>query len=70
MTELRDAFHCPECGLPMHLVSGAKFDTFVGCTGFPECRETRNVRADESGRYVMIPNERDREEALVQWLRQ
>lgn len=53
----------------MQLVMSSRFDTFAGCTGFPECRETRNVRQDESGRYIVVMNERDREEALVQWLR-
>jgi ssDNA-binding Zn-finger/Zn-ribbon topoisomerase 1 len=69
VSELLNPFYCPECGRPMHLVTGRNHDPFLGCQGFPDCRETRNVRTDESGRYVVVMNERDREEALVQWLR-
>jgi ssDNA-binding Zn-finger/Zn-ribbon topoisomerase 1 len=66
---LRDPFHCPECGLPMHLVTGRSHDAFLGCTGYPECRETRNLRL-ENGEYVVVLNERDREEAMIRWLRE
>ena len=40
---------CPECGKPMRkrtAKSGPKADQpFWGCTGFPECKGTREVEA-------------------------
>lgn len=34
---------CPDCGLPMKKRSG-RFGEFWGCTGFPDCRHTENVK--------------------------
>lgn len=35
---------CPECGKPL-LVRGSKRGEFVGCSGYPKCRYTRDVGA-------------------------
>ena len=34
---------CPKCGRPMVKRSG-RFGEFYGCTGYPECRYTENIR--------------------------
>jgi four helix bundle suffix protein len=36
---------CPECGKPMRKRTSAK-GGFWGCTGYPECRGTRDIRAE------------------------
>jgi DNA topoisomerase-1 len=33
---------CPECGKPLAIRSGRK-GRFVGCTGYPRCRYTRDL---------------------------
>lgn len=34
--------NCPECGKPLVKKSG-KFGSFIACSGYPECRYTRNI---------------------------
>lgn len=34
---------CPKCGSPLKMRKG-KYGDFWGCTGYPECRYTKNVR--------------------------
>jgi ribosomal protein L37AE/L43A len=38
-----DQHFCPECGSPLKKRKG-KFGSFLGCTNFPECRYTLNLR--------------------------
>lgn len=33
---------CPKCNKPLTIRNG-KYGRFVGCTGYPDCRYTRNV---------------------------
>ena len=33
---------CPECGKPLAVRSGRR-GKFIGCTGYPKCRYTKNV---------------------------
>lgn len=33
---------CPECGKPLQERSG-KYGSFLGCTGYPECKYTFNI---------------------------
>lgn len=39
----REVRRCPRCGLPMALRKG-RFGEFYGCTGYPGCRYTENIR--------------------------
>jgi len=39
---------CPECGLTIHLKIG-KNGTFLACSGYPECKYTRDYVRDERG---------------------
>jgi DNA topoisomerase-1 len=34
--------NCPECGHPLVIKSG-RFGEFIACTGYPECKYTRNI---------------------------
>jgi DNA topoisomerase-1 len=38
---------CPECGKPLAIRLG-KRGNFIGCTGYPECKYTRDVKTDSS----------------------
>ena len=44
---VRDDILCPECGKPMIERRGRK-GLFLGCTGFPKCRGTREIGASPS----------------------
>ncbi|MEW6267712.1 MAG: type I DNA topoisomerase [Thermodesulfobacteriota bacterium] len=37
---------CPKCGRPMQIKFG-RFGKFVGCTGYPECREVQPLKLPE-----------------------
>lgn len=37
---------CPECGKPLSIRLGKK-GRFIGCTGYPECKYTRNLDQDQ-----------------------
>jgi len=39
---------CEKCGKPMAVKRG-KFGPFLGCTGYPECKNIVNVKKDENG---------------------
>ena len=39
----REAKRCPRCGQPLALRKG-RFGAFYGCTGYPVCRYTENVK--------------------------
>ncbi|MBR7181979.1 MAG: topoisomerase DNA-binding C4 zinc finger domain-containing protein, partial [Clostridia bacterium] len=34
---------CPRCGKPLVLRNGS-YGEFYGCTGYPKCRFTKNIR--------------------------
>lgn len=38
---------CPKCQAPMKLRKG-KYGHFWGCQGFPECRGTRQFKAEDA----------------------
>ena len=38
---------CPECGKPLAIRLG-KRGNFIGCTGYPECKYTRDVKSDSA----------------------
>ena len=40
---------CPDCGKPMALRKG-RFGPFLACTGYPDCKTTRRLGTDGSGR--------------------
>jgi DNA topoisomerase I len=39
---------CPECGKPLSIRLGRR-GSFIGCTGYPECKYTRNLDSDQAG---------------------
>ncbi len=38
---------CPQCGAKLRLLHG-KYGEFIGCTSFPKCRYSRNIKNDKS----------------------
>ncbi len=38
--------NCPECSKPLSIRLGRR-GSFIGCTGYPECKYTRNVEGDK-----------------------
>ncbi|MGQ9635265.1 MAG: type I DNA topoisomerase [Bryobacteraceae bacterium] len=46
LTEQGDEEYCPNCGRPMVLKKG-RFGQFYACTGYPDCKTTRRVGAQE-----------------------
>ncbi len=38
---------CELCGKPM-IIRGGKFGHFLGCSGYPECKNTRNIKTKET----------------------
>lgn len=52
---------CEKCGKPM-VVKTSRFGKFLGCSGFPECKNTKslasssNVLKDETGTAMKCPN--------------
>lgn len=38
--------NCPDCGKPLSIRLGRR-GSFIGCTGYPECKYTRNVEGDK-----------------------
>lgn len=43
---------CDKCGKPM-LIRFGKNGAFLGCSGFPDCKNTREFDRDDKGRVVM-----------------
>ena len=39
---------CPECGKPVRVKMSAKGHVFIGCTGWPACRYSRDAEQDDS----------------------
>jgi DNA topoisomerase I len=50
--EVITSISCPECNRPMAIKSG-KNGLFLGCTGYPECRNTANFTRDEKGNIIV-----------------
>ena len=47
---------CEKCGRPMAVKQG-RFGAFLGCTGYPECKNIVNVRKDENGAVTPVRQE-------------
>ncbi len=47
---------CEECGKPMVIKFG-KAGQFLACTGYPECRNTKNFYRDEDGVIQIAPED-------------
>ena len=47
---------CDKCGRPMAVKQG-RFGAFLGCTGYPECKNIVNVRKDENGAVTPVKEE-------------
>lgn len=43
--EIREDVKCEKCGKPMAVRSG-RFGKFLGCTGYPKCRNIKNIDAN------------------------
>ncbi len=50
--EVATSISCPECHRPMAIKSG-KNGLFLGCTGYPDCRNTANFTRDEKGNILV-----------------
>ena len=56
-TGIEDTDHtCNKCGKPM-MVKHGKFGSFLGCSGYPECKNIINIKKDENG--VIKPVEQE-----------
>ena len=49
---LASGVDCEQCGKPMVIKFG-KAGTFLACTGYPDCRNTKNFTRDEKGTIVI-----------------
>jgi DNA topoisomerase-1 len=47
---------CDKCDRPM-VVKGGKFGPFLGCSGYPECKNVVNIRKDENGAITPVKEE-------------
>lgn len=47
---------CEKCGRPM-VVKNGRFGTFLGCSGYPECRNIVNIQKDENGAITPVKEE-------------
>jgi len=47
---------CEKCGRPMTVKQG-RFGPFLGCSGYPECKNIVNVRKDENGDLTAVKQE-------------
>ncbi|MDO9559647.1 MAG: type I DNA topoisomerase [Syntrophales bacterium] len=47
---------CEKCGSQMAVKQG-RFGTFLGCSGYPECKNIVNVRKDENGAMTPVKEE-------------
>lgn len=48
--------NCDKCGKPMAVKRG-KFGPFLGCSGYPECKNIVNVKKDENGAMTAAEKE-------------
>jgi len=47
---------CDKCGRPMAVKRG-KFGSFLGCSGYPECRNIINIKMEEGGAGTTVPED-------------
>jgi DNA topoisomerase-1 len=47
---------CEKCGRPMTVKQG-RFGPFLGCSGYPECKNIVNIRKDENGDITPVKQE-------------
>jgi len=47
---------CDKCGKPM-VVKRGKFGPFLGCSGYPECKNILNIKKDENGLIKPVEQE-------------
>ena len=47
---------CEKCGRPMTVKQG-RFGPFLGCSGYPECKNIVNIRKDENGDITTVKQE-------------
>ncbi len=52
---------CDKCGKPMVIKWGRK-GKFLACTGYPECKNTKDFKTDEEGKVIAL----EREEQVVE----
>jgi len=45
---------CPKCGKPMVIKTG-RFGKFLACTGFPECKSTKNIKDETKKTGITCP---------------
>jgi DNA topoisomerase-1 len=56
MTEQDEAEYCDNCGRPMVLKKG-RFGTFMACSGYPECKTTKQLGAAQKPQDVPLDEE-------------
>ena len=49
---------CENCGMPMVIKTG-RFGRFMACTGYPQCKTTRQIKADQAGADAAADTETD-----------
>jgi DNA topoisomerase-1 len=49
--EIKTDEKCPKCGKPLLIRSG-RFGDFLACSGYPECKHTKNLPSAESEKYA------------------
>ena len=49
--EIKTDEKCPKCGKPLLIRSG-RFGDFLACSGYPECKHTKNLPSPESEKYA------------------
>jgi DNA topoisomerase-1 len=47
---------CEKCGLPLTVKQG-RFGPFLGCSGYPECKNIVNIKKDENGAITPVKQE-------------
>ncbi|MFA5431384.1 MAG: type I DNA topoisomerase [Candidatus Paceibacterota bacterium] len=45
---------CPKCGKPLAIKTG-RFGKFLACTGYPECKHTKNIKDEKKDTGILCP---------------
>ena len=50
---------CPSCQSPLRIVKGkeGKYESFMGCANYPECKYTKKIGEDKPSKTQIAPKE-------------